>query len=123
TLGYQFDANDNRTRMTYPDGTFFTFDYDSLDRRTAVRENGGTVVATISYDAQGRRAGDRRGLVSSGYGYDAISRLASLSDDLAGTADDVTTTFEYNPASQITAKTRSNDGYAFTGYVNVNRAY
>ncbi|MET4898923.1 RHS repeat domain-containing protein, partial [Sphingomonadaceae bacterium jetA1] len=43
TLGYQFDANDNRTRMTYPDGTFFTFDYDSLDRRTAVRENGGTV--------------------------------------------------------------------------------
>ncbi|MET4898994.1 hypothetical protein RN629_18010, partial [Sphingomonadaceae bacterium jetA1] len=42
TLGYQFDANDNRTRMTYPDGTFFTFDYDSLDRRTAVRENGGT---------------------------------------------------------------------------------
>ncbi|MET4896901.1 hypothetical protein RN629_06960, partial [Sphingomonadaceae bacterium jetA1] len=42
---------------------------------------------------------------------------------LAGTADDVTTTFEYNPASQITAKTRSNDGYAFTGYVNVNRAY
>lgn len=123
TLSYQYDADGNRTRVTHPDGAFFTFDYDGLDRQTATRENGGTVVATVAYDAQGRRSGDSRGAVASGYGYDAISRLASLSDDLAGTADDVTTTFGYNPASQITTKGRSNDGYAFIGYVNVNRAY
>lgn len=35
----------------------------------------------------------------------------------------MTSTFAYNPASQIVTKTRSNDAYRFTGYVNVSRPY
>lgn len=123
TLSYKWDAAGNRTRLTYPDGTYFTFDYDASNRQTTVHENGGAIVATVAYDSQGRRSGDSRGLVSSTYGYDAISRPANLSDDLAGTAEDVTTTFAYNHAGQIVTKTRSNNAYAFTGYVNVNRPY
>lgn len=123
TLSYLYDADGNRTRLTYPDGTFFTFDYDSLDRQTAARENGGTIVATISYDKQGRRSGDMRSGVTSAYGYDAMSRPISLGDDLAGTASDVTTTFGYNPAGQIITKARNNLAYGFAGYFNVNRSY
>jgi RHS repeat-associated protein len=123
TLSYQYDADGNRTRITHPDGTFFTFDYDGLDRQISLKENGAAVVASITYDAQGRRSGDSRLFVSTSYGYDAISRPISLADNLAGTSDDVTTTFAYNPASQIVSKIRSNGAYAFTGYVNVNRAY
>jgi RHS repeat-associated protein len=36
---------------------------------------------------------------------------------------DVTTSFAYNPASQIASSTRSHDGYAWGGHYNVNRAY
>jgi RHS repeat-associated protein len=50
------------------------------------------------------------------YGYDAVSRLTSLAHDLAGTGDDLTLTFAYNPASQIVSNTRSNDTYAWTGH-------
>jgi YD repeat-containing protein len=50
--GQQYDADGNREQLTYPDGTFFTFDYDHLGRQTAVYENGGTIVTTISYDAR-----------------------------------------------------------------------
>jgi RHS repeat-associated protein len=118
-LGYLYDADGNRIRITYPDSTYFTYDYDGLDRATAIKANGAATIATIGYDNQGRRSGDTRSGASTTYGYDPVSRLANLSNDLAGTTNDVTSTFGYNPASQIVTKTRSNDAYAFAGYVNV----
>jgi RHS repeat-associated protein len=122
-LAYQYDADGNRVRVTHPDGTFFTYDYDGLDRPISARENGGSAVVTMAWDAQGRRSGEARGGVSTTYGYDGISRISSLNDDLAGTAEDVITTFIHNPASQITSRARANPAYAFPGYVNVNRGY
>ena len=118
-----YDANGNRIRVTHPDGTYFTYDYDGLDRATYVKENGATQVALISYDAQGRRAGLTRGAVPTTYGYDAASRPETILDNLAGTVSDVTATFTYNPASQRATRQRSNDGYRFTGYVDVSRSY
>jgi RHS repeat-associated protein len=123
TLTYQYDADGNRVRVTHPDGTYFTYDYDGLNRPVAARENGGAAVATMSWDASGRRSGEGRGAVVSSYGYDAISQLISLGDNLPGTAEDLTTTFGHNPAGQITSRTQSNARYAFPGYVNVNRSY
>lgn len=123
TLGYRYDAGGNRTRITHPDGTYFTYDYDALGRATTIKANGASTIATITYDNLGRRAGDTRSGVSTSYGYDSMSRLANLSNDLAGTTNDVTSTFDYNPASQIVKKTRTNDAYAFTGYASVGRPY
>jgi RHS repeat-associated protein len=122
-LAYLYDADGNRIRITYPDGTYFTYDYDGLDRATTIKANGTTAIATIGYDNQGRRLSDTRSGGSTSYGYDAVSRLASLSNGLPGTAGYVASTFAYNPASQIVTKTRSNDAYAFTGYVSVSRPY
>lgn len=42
---------------------------------------------------------------------------------LPGTTYDTTTTFTYNPASQIASTTRSNDAYAWTGHTAVDRGY
>jgi len=123
TLSYLYDADGNRIRVTHPGGTYFTFEYDGLDRQNAIRENGSTLVATVTYDNQGRRSGDTRGAVSTAYGYDAVSRPTSIADDLAGTTSDVTTTLSYNTASQIVGQSRSNDAYAFGGYPNVSRSY
>lgn len=123
TLAYQYDANGNRVRVIHPDGIYFTYDFDGLDRPIEARENGGTVIATMSWNARGRRSGEGRGGVATAYGYDTISRLNSIADDLAGTADDVTSTFGHSPANQITSRARSNTSYAFPGYVNVSRGY
>jgi RHS repeat-associated protein len=123
SLSYQWDADGNRTRVTHPDGNYFVYSFDGLERMNGLSENGTTSIASLTYDAQGRRASATRGAVTTTYTYDAISRLASLADDPAGTTEDVTSTFVYNPASQITTKTRSNDAYAFSGYVSVSRSY
>lgn len=127
TFTYQYDLAGRRTRVTYPGGTFYAqYDYLVTGEVSAIRENGATsgagVLATFGYDDLGRRTSLTRGngTVTS-YGYDAVSRLASLGHDLAGTANDVTTTFTHDPASGIASRTRNNDVYAFPGFANVNR--
>ena len=124
TLSYQYDANGNRTRVTHPDGTYFTQGYDGLDRMTEVRENGSTVIASLSYNAQGQRASaSRAGGASTSYAYDPVGRLQTLTQELAGTAADLGSTFTWTPASQMASVVRSNEAYVFSGDVNVNRSY
>ena len=123
TLSYQYDADGNRIRLTHPDGVYFTYGYDDLDRMSDIAENGTVTIVSQVYDAQGRRMRQTRNGVTTTYGYDPVSRLSSLSLDLPNTGGDGTTTFAYNPASQIINETRSNGAYAFTGYVNVGRPY
>ena len=59
------------------------------------------------------------------FGYDAASRLATLTNNLGGaaTTHDLTQTFTYNPASQIASVARSNDAYAWQAHYNVDRTY
>jgi RHS repeat-associated protein len=71
------------------------------------------VLSSYSYDDLGNRTAVAYGNGGAqAYGYDAVSRLTSLTVDLSGTASDLTKTFAYNPASQIVTETRSNDAYA-----------
>ncbi|MFZ5502170.1 MAG: RHS repeat-associated core domain-containing protein [Pseudomonadota bacterium] len=94
-----------------------------------IRENAATsgpgVLATYSYDALGRRTGITRGNgTTTAYSYDAVSRLASYTHDVTGTASDLAVNaMAYNPAGQRIARTASNDVYAWTGHVNVDRPY
>jgi RHS repeat-associated protein len=126
-LGYSYDPDGNRQQLTYPDNSFFTYVYDGLDRLTAIKESATTVIVSSVFDAQGRVSNQTRGSVTRTLGYDPVSRPTSWSDDLAesppAATSDVTATFAYNPADEIVTKTRSNDAYQFTGYVNVNRPY
>lgn len=117
TTGYQYDLAGRRTRLTWPDGFYVTYDYLVTGEMTAIREygaaSGAGVLATFSYDNGGRRTSLSRGNgVTSSYSYDAASRLSGLSHDPAGTAHDVTTAFTYNPAGQIATIARDNDLYA-----------
>ncbi len=117
-----YDANGNRTRVTHPDGAYFDFAYDERDRLTQICENPvqecsstANPVISLSYDSQGRRQQLTRGasVSVSSYGYDLVSRLSSLAHDLdgSGTANDVSSSFDFNPASQIVTRTLSNSAY------------
>ena len=134
TLNYQYDAAGRRTRLTWPDGLYISYNYDLLNEMTTVLENGATTLATYGYDDLGRRTSLTRGNgTASYYSYDGASRLTCLRLDLAGggtldctptaSGQDNAITFGYNPGGQIVSRTSANNAYAWTGSVNVNRAY
>lgn len=129
TLTYENDLAGRRTKLTYPDNFYVNYDYLVTGEVSKIRENGAIsgvgVLATYGYDSLRNRTSLTFGNgVSQSYGFDPVSRLASLTNNLAGTANDLTIgTLAYNPASQIKSLARSNDAYAFTGHYAVNRNY
>lgn len=120
----QYDAAGRKTRQTWADGFYVTYEYNAAGQMTVIRENGGLALVAFAYDDLGRRTSLSRGngTVTS-YGFDGASRLTSLTQDLAGSAWDQTYSFTYNPAGQILSRSTSNDAYAWTGGVNVDRGY
>ncbi len=127
TLSSDYDEAGNRTRLTHPDGQAFTYAYDALNRLTGLYEGVDTSVALdqFTYNPQGLLSGRTEGMGSgTAYGYDAIGRLASLSDSFVGGIGNVTIgSIAYNPASQIVGQARDNDAYAWRDALMVNRTY
>jgi RHS repeat-associated protein len=125
TMSYAYDTAGNRTRLTYPDGYYLNYDRLVTGEVTKIRENGAIsgigVLATYGYDNLGNRTSVTLGNgASQVFTYDPVSRLSQLTNDLSGTTSDLTETFAYNPAFQVTGTTRSNDAYAWTGHYNEN---
>lgn len=122
-VGRSYDANGNRISVTHPDTSYFSYDYDGLDRMSIIRQNGTIQVGAYDYDAKGRNWHAARGAVLTTLGYDNASRLTSIVDDLAGTGADVTSSFGYNSARQLISVGRTNDSYAFAAYVQEAKGY
>jgi RHS repeat-associated protein len=129
TITYEYDPGFLWSRLVYPDGLKIQYDSDILGRITRIAEvtaSGALVqlLATYAYDDLGRRTSVTYGNGSStAYSYTPVSQLASLTQNLAGTANDVAFTFQYNAAGQIAAQDRSNDGYVWQNHFNVTRGY
>ena len=127
SVSSQYDANGNRTRITHPDGSYFVYTYDGLDRVSQILENGSTQIGLITYDWAGRRSQLSFGAAVStvSYGYDPVSRVGSITHNLdgAGTVNDVALTFSYTPASQIKTRIISNDLYEFSLDASASRTY
>ena len=85
-----------------------TYDYDALNRVTAVKEKGSVVLGRYDYDTAGRRSSLTlgNGAVTS-YDYHDDNALKSLSHNVAGTADDVRWDYGFNKVNQLTKKTLS----------------
>ena len=123
TLSYSVDKGNNRTQLTFPDGNYFTFGYDGLDRMTVIGRNAASGLTRYVYNNRGSRDSLASGSYTY-YAYDAAGRLTSINQDITGTANDVTYGLnQYNPASQVTQRSTSNDAYVWTGAVNVSRNY
>ncbi|MEY2759346.1 MAG: hypothetical protein RIR33_3124 [Pseudomonadota bacterium] len=119
TVSYQYDSGGRRSRLTWPDSFYVTYDYNVLSEMTAIRENGAAsgpgVLATFTYDNMGRRTALNRGNGGvTGYAFDGASRLIDLAIDATGSSNDLWTDLDYNPAGQIVSKTLNNAGYNFT---------
>jgi RHS repeat-associated protein len=126
TVASQWDLAGRRTRLTYPgSGLYVDYDYLVTGDMTKIRENGAAsgigVLAAFGYDDLGRRTGTTfgNGAVQA-FTFDPVSRLASLTNELSGTTNDLSATFAYNPSSQIASTVRTGDAYAWTGHSNQN---
>ncbi len=129
-LGYTYDVAGNRTQITHPDGTYFTYARNAVGELDQINLNASTPLLKPILDAAGRlnrldrwRTSPGDWLARTTVSYDAVSRPASLATDLSGTTRDTTSTFAYNPASQIASAGRDNDAYAWNGQANVDRPY
>ncbi|HWW25624.1 MAG TPA: RHS repeat-associated core domain-containing protein [Caulobacter sp.] len=125
-LTYQYDLAGRRTRMTWWDGFYVTYDYYASGEIANIYENGTTRISAYAYDDLGRRTYGWSGLgapaVARSYAYDAASRLAAMSFDQAGTAQDQTWTFAYNAAGQVKTRTASNSLYEWSS-AQASKAY
>lgn len=118
---YWHDPNGNRVQIVHPDGTWFTYETDGLDRTTWVRENGTAPLTHFSYDWTGRRNFGAMNMTS--YIYDGAGRLQTLTHNPLGEARDHVLGFTYNPASQVHTRSASNQDYVWTKPDTYARAY
>ncbi|MCA1749353.1 MAG: hypothetical protein LC634_07410, partial [Sphingomonadales bacterium] len=126
TLTYGYDEAGNRLLITHPDGQEFHYSYDNLYRPRRIRQStaSGTRIADITYNNLGQRAvNDPSGGPDTLFAYDAANRLSSLTQDLAGTANDLTLGFAYNAAGQVVTRTMSNQRYRFDDYRGGEESY
>lgn len=121
SVSYQYDAYGRRTRLTWPDNFYVTYNYlvngYPGDYLQTINQSDGALIASFGYDDYGRRTSMTRGNgVITSYGYDPLSRLTSLGTDLNGTLNDISEGFSYTVAGQL--KTRSltvqNSAYQYT---------
>jgi len=121
TVSYEYDLAGRGTKITYPgSGLYVNYDYNVAGQITAIRENGATsglgLLAEYSYNDQGRRTNITRGNgVDTNLGFDLLSRLTSLENDVTGTADDQTLTFTHIASNQIATRVNSNSAYDWDG--------
>lgn len=121
-ISYQYDEDGNRTRVTHPDGYFFQYGYDGLDRLTTLGSSNSaspgsavTNLMTVSYGADAlRQTISRPNGASTGVTRDSAQRLDSLNHNLAGTTDDYSGVFSYNPAHQVTQWVQTNALYNYS---------
>ncbi|HKE44283.1 MAG TPA: RHS repeat-associated core domain-containing protein [Steroidobacteraceae bacterium] len=123
-LSYRYDDNGNRTRVTHPDGWFFAYGFDGLNRLNSLAESASatptaatSTLLTVSYRTNGGRLSISRagGVSSTTFTPDNANRLRTFAQDFPGTAADLTNTFSYNPANQITQLIQSNTQYTNVG--------
>ncbi|KXU31118.1 hypothetical protein A0J57_17655 [Sphingobium sp. 22B] len=122
TMSYKYDEAGRRTRVTWQDDFYVSYDYLTTGEVSAIRDSAGNAIVSFGYDDLGQRTSLSRanGTVTS-YSYDPASRLTQLVQDLAGTGGDLTVGYGYNPAGQISSRNASNSAYVWNGHANVNR--
>lgn len=117
TVTSDFDLAGRRTKLTWPDGFHVNYDYNTTGNLMAIRENSAPdwTLAQWRYDALGRKDAMWHATgVATYWNFDPAGRLSQLSQDLPGTADDLTLGFSYNPAGQIVSRSVSNAAYNYT---------
>ncbi|MDJ0910929.1 MAG: RHS repeat-associated core domain-containing protein [Woeseiaceae bacterium] len=118
SVSYDYDSAGRRTRMTYPDGFYLTYEYWGSGGLRYIRENGSNIIATYEYDAFGRGAKLTFGNgIYRQIGFDTANRVANLDFTVPSNATyNQQLNYGFNVAGQITSKTLLTDLYLPTDF-------
>ncbi len=125
TISSQYDANDNRTRVTHNDGLYFSYEYDSLNRLSAIKDQWGNALVTPSFNTRGLLTHVARPstVQDSTFSYDTSNRLSGISIANGSSAADVSWGFTRNAASQILTESQDNDSYSWDRHVDASPSF
>ena len=114
-IGSGYDANGNRTSVTHPDGTTFTYAYDGLDRLDYLVDPNGGWVVNPGYNAKGQLSSYYRNgaAIDTLFRYDTVGRLNRLDFLEVENSAKVRWDFTRNPASQILTEAVDNPSYVW----------
>jgi|GEM_PF-441215 len=118
-ISYEYDLNSNRTRLIYPDSSYVTYVYDSLNRLNTIKDQADVNIASYGYDALSRRTGlSLANNTQAAYSYDSLNRLLNLVNKTNNVADISSFTYSYdNSGNRLTKTTLS--GIASYAYDNI----
>jgi RHS repeat-associated protein len=124
TTSYMLDDNGNRTRLTWPDGYYVNYTFDTLNRMSTATDSLGTSLAIYGYDPLSRRTSLAYGNGASvAYTYSPAGDLRTLNHDMTGTSDDPHFTYQYTNAHQLYTETVSDADYLWQPVANANTSY
>lgn len=113
TVGYAYNAASKRVSVIHPDLNTAGYGVDNANRLTSVGWNATSGLLTQGYNSLGQVSGQVKAGGVTSYGYDGVGRLASMTNDLASTANDVTWSFGRNAAGQVQASAASSTVYDY----------
>lgn len=126
-IGYMVEEHDEigRTWQVYNNlGANSANLYNASGDLTTIVDSSGSPLVSFTYDDLGRRTSiSRVNGVTTSYGYDGVSRLTTLTHDLAGSDKDVQISLDYNPAGQIRTRSVNNGSYDYVDGYGVVRPY
>ena len=130
-VSYDYDAANNLTKLTYPDGWEVVFEYDDHNRIEFAKD-GARTLASVSYDALSRRESvSYANGTSVKYGYSDRGDLECHDWNFSGTAPancnsgapELAWDFTYNGVGQILTRSISDSAYVWSPTAAVTDTY
>lgn len=124
TVSYLYDAASRRTRLTYTDGQFITYNYNTVGALTNIKQGTSTTLITYGYDQFGRRTSKTYGNgVSVTNAFDTAALLSDMDFTLPSASSyNQQLDFTYNQASQLSGLDFTNSSY-FPSPANTNDTF
>lgn len=114
-----YDLDNNRYSITHPDSQQFSYTFDGLDRVMGVSDSATTNnnLLSITYRSNGKREKITRSGSSgfTSYDYENGVQLKAFSQTFTTISNNLTNSFLFNKAGQVTQLTQSNTQYNYVG--------
>ncbi|MFC1588575.1 polymorphic toxin-type HINT domain-containing protein, partial [Planctomycetota bacterium] len=109
TIAYQWNDNSNLKKITYPGARVIDYEFDEMDRISAIKESASNI-ALYEYQAYKERQKDLLNGASSVMSYGTGEQVTSIIDQDSGTSDIVNFTYTHDDVYNILSEKHNHVG-------------
>nr|WP_321402498.1 RHS repeat-associated core domain-containing protein [uncultured Desulfobacter sp.] len=121
-IGKAYDDAGNLVQLTYPDGYYLDYSYDSLNRLEDIVEAGTTTLAAYTYDSLSRRSSTTfDNGVTTTVSYEPDNVISAMAFQFSGQA--VTFDYTYDQAGNRVSFTATDDRFVYNPLANETKTY